>query len=112
MKIAVLTTFPGLYGRDFPFCFHNAPAPVTPDGCTESGCRAFFQDAFMTILSGKPCHSVTGEYARSTLHRPGQHKQRTRRRRYLLNWLDTARQMREFRGMAEEFTTLRKLLAT
>ncbi|ATY22239.1 traC [Escherichia coli] len=35
-----------------------------------------------------------------------------RRRRYLLNWLDTARQMREFRGMAEEFTTLRKLLAT
>lgn len=28
-----------------------------------------------------------------------------RRRRYLLNWLDTARQMREFRGMAEEFTT-------
>ncbi|EQB9809543.1 traC [Escherichia coli] len=35
-----------------------------------------------------------------------------RRRRFLLNWLDAARQMRDFRGMAEEFTTLRKLLAT
>ncbi|HGU3311148.1 TPA: traC, partial [Escherichia coli O103:H2] len=35
-----------------------------------------------------------------------------RRRRYLLNWLESARQMSAFRGMAEEFTTLRKLLAT
>ncbi|HGU4307536.1 TPA: traC, partial [Escherichia coli] len=32
-----------------------------------------------------------------------------RRRRYLLNWLESARQMSAFRGMAEEFTTLRKL---
>ncbi|HFV3991863.1 TPA: traC, partial [Escherichia coli] len=31
-----------------------------------------------------------------------------RRRRYLLNWLESARQMSAFRGMAEEFTTLRK----
>ncbi|END7061991.1 traC, partial [Escherichia coli] len=35
-----------------------------------------------------------------------------RRRRFLLNWLDSARQMSEFRGMPEEFTALRKLLAT
>ena len=35
-----------------------------------------------------------------------------RRRRFLLIWLDSARQMTEFRGMAEEFTALRKLLGT
>ncbi|EOP4326799.1 hypothetical protein WKQ39_004728, partial [Escherichia coli] len=46
-----LTTFPGLYGRDFFPSVSTMPGTGDTLRCTESGCRAFFQDAFMTILS-------------------------------------------------------------
>ena len=67
----------------------------------------------MTILSQEnPVIQLLENMLEALSTSPDSINNERRRRRFLLNWLDSARQMSEFRGMPEEFTALRKLLAT
>ena len=89
--------------------------PGTGDTCVygERLPGIFFQDIVMTIQSPEnPVIQLLENMLEALSTSPASIHNERRRRRFLLNWLDSSRQMSELRGMPEEFTALRKLLAT